>query len=191
MELHDGIMNKLYSTRLNLGILNKKIDETGIENRKKLIKDLQNIESEIRSLSHNLSTINIESNDYRALLHTLINSQNNLNKTHFDININDERKLTELDTVYKFNLYRIVQECIQNIQKHAKAENAIINIDIFNDLVSILISDDGIGFDTENKKAGIGLSNIKYRVKSLKGKVKYKSIIGEGTNVQVTLPLNT
>ena len=191
MELHDGIMNKLYSTRLNLGILNKKNDEQGIEDRKKLIKDLQNIEAEIRSLSHNLSKISLETNDYKDLLKTLINSQNSLNKTHFEININDERKLTELDTVYKFNLYRIVQECIQNIQKHAKAENAIINIDIFQDLVSILISDDGIGFDTENKKSGIGFNNIKYRVKSLKGKVKFKSSIGEGTNVQVTLPLNS
>lgn len=190
LELHDGVMNKLYSTRLNLGVLNKNIDTESIDSRKKLIKDLQNIEAEIRSLSHNLSTTdNDSSNDYKKLLTTLVNNQNSLQQTLFQIQINDEKKLTELDTIYKFNIYRIIQECIFNIQKHAKAETADILLHIFEQEIKLIIKDDGIGYNVEDKKEGIGISNIKYRLKTLNGKIKIKSELGNGTRIIVTIPI--
>lgn len=190
LELHDGVMNKLYSTRLNLGVLNKNIDTESIDSRKKLIKDLQNIEAEIRSLSHNLSATNTDSsNDYKKLLTTLVDNQNNLQQTLFKIQINDETKLTELDIIYKFNIYRIIQECIINIQKHAKAENADILLDIFEQEIKLIIKDNGIGYNVEDKKEGIGISNIKYRLKTLNGKIKIKSELGNGTRIIVTIPI--
>ena len=187
LELHDGIMNKLYSTRLNLGLLNKNSDEKSIDSRKLLIKDIQNIEAEIRAISHDLSSPTTDlMNDYKKLLYNLIETQKLISKTTYTIYISDEKKLSQLPPIIKFNIYRIVQEAILNIEKHANASEATIKFIFKTKDCLLLIQDDGIGL-LSAKKTGIGLDNIKQRVKLLKGKIE---IINEkGFLIKIIFPM--
>lgn len=187
-ELHDGIMNKIYGVRMNLGFFNSKIDAEIIEKRKEYIFELQNIENEIRTISHDLSEGSFfEGNDFNMLLLSLIENQKDISSTKFKY-VNDEAfEWSTIQNIYKINLYRIIQEAILNINKYANAENCEIKIQWKdNNLIKLTITDDGNGFDIKNKKNGIGLTNMKERANSLKGQFNIESKIGEGTKIEVT-----
>lgn len=192
-ELHDGIMNKIYGVRMNLGFFNSKINEKIIEKRKEYIFELQNIENEIRTISHDLSRSSfLEDNDFNALLSSLIENQKDISCTQFKY-LNDETfEWVAIQNIYKINLYRIIQEAILNVNKYANAKNCEVIIQRKNNnFLKLSITDDGEGFDIENKKSGIGLSNMKERANSLKGQFNIESKIGEGTKIEVLFNFQT
>lgn len=190
-ELHDGVMNKIYGVRMNLGFFNSKIDEKIIEKRKEYIFELQNIENEIRTISHDISRSSFfDGNDFNVLLVDLIENQKDISGIEFRY-INDGNfEWTTIQNIYKINVYRIVQEAILNINKYSNAKNCEVKIQRKNDNFLILsITDDGEGFDTKMKRTGIGLNNMKERANSLNGKFDIESKIGEGTRIEVILNL--
>jgi len=89
----------------------------------------------------------------------------------------------------KINLYRIIQEQMNNILKHAEAMLVDIIIELHGGMLSVMITDDGKGFDTAKKANGIGLSNIINRVESFDGKVKITSVPGNGCSVEIQIPV--
>jgi len=187
-ELHDGVMNKIYGVRMNLGFFNSKTDAAIIEKRKVYIHELQNIENEIRTISHDLSRGSFfDGNDFDVLLLSLIENQRDISGTQFKY-INDETfEWSTVQNIYKINLYRIIQEAILNINKYANAENCEVKIQCEeNNLLKLTITDDGNGFDIKNKRNGIGLNNMRERANSLKGQFNIESKIGEGTKIEVT-----
>jgi signal transduction histidine kinase len=86
------------------------------------------------------------------------------------------------------NLYRIIQEACHNIIKHAKAKKAEINILMDDKKINLSIIDDGIGLKPTTSENGIGLKNMKYRIKTLKGKFKISSQPNLGTSINITIP---
>ncbi|MFV5693086.1 ATP-binding protein [Flavobacterium sp. LT1R49] len=192
-ELHDGVMNKIYGVRMNLGFFNSLIDEKTIEKRKVYISELQNIESEIRMIAHDLSRGSFfEGNDFNVLLSSLIENQKEFTKTQFKY-VNDGMfEWTTVENIYKINLYRIIQEAILNINKYANAKKCEVIIQRKDDdILQLSITDDGAGFDMKSKKGGIGLTNMKERANSLKGQFNIESKIGEGTKIEVVFNLQT
>ncbi|MEP6805500.1 MAG: ATP-binding protein [Flavobacterium sp.] len=188
-ELHDGIMNKIYGVRMNLGFFNSKIEQEIIEKRKEYIFELQNIENEIRNISHDLSrTSFLDGNDFNILLLSLIENQKDISETKFRYITDTNFEWADIQNIYKINLYRIAQEAILNVNKYANAKNCEISIQKYKD-GSILMSivDDGQGFDIKSKKNGIGLTNIKERTDALKGEFYIESKIGIGTRIEITL----
>lgn len=190
-ELHDGVMNKVYGVRMNLGFFNSKTDEKTIEKRKQYIFELQNIENEIRTISHDLNQDSfLESNDFNTLLSNLIKSQNEISKTEFNYFVDERFEWEQVQNIYKINFYRIIQEALLNIHKYAKALKVDVKIDLIDkDVLQLSIIDDGAGFDINTAKRGIGLSNIKERTNSLKGNFEVKSKPGEGTEIIVTFTI--
>ena len=89
-------------------------------------------------------------------------------------------------------IYRIVQELINNIMKHASANNAIVQISKTKGQLALTVEDDGKGFDTSilNKTLGIGWANIQNRVEYLKGKLDINSVPGKGTSVYIEIKQN-
>ena len=87
------------------------------------------------------------------------------------------------------NLYRIVQEQLTNILKHAQASKVKILIRLTKKLIKLNISDNGKGFDMLTLKDGIGLENIKRRAEMFSGKCEIKSSPGNGCELMVELPL--
>jgi signal transduction histidine kinase len=192
-ELHDGIMNKIYGVRMNLGFFNSKIDRKIIEKRKEYIFELQNIENEIRNISHDLRRSSFfDSNDFNVLLFSLIENQNVISLTQFKYVIDENFEWSTIQNIYKINLYRIVQEALLNVNKYSNAQNCAVIINrIDDDFLKLTVTDDGNGFNIKKKKSGIGLSNMRERANSLKGQFNIKSKIGNGTKIEVIFNFQT
>lgn len=183
-ELHDGVMNKLASTRLNLYILQRRRDDKTIEKCIEHINEIQNIEKEVRSIAHELNNeVFNNSNNFKSILEELIQEQNKLFSTYCDLKIQDEINWESIDTKIKMNIFRIVQEALNNINKYAKATKAVITIKSDNAALFLSIEDNGIGFNIAKTKKGIGLKNMKERAHALKGNLIVNSVKNQGTTI--------
>lgn len=189
-ELHDGVLGRLFGARLNLDSLNKKNDELAIAGRDHYISELKFIEQDIREISHELSREKFALiNNFVAILTNLFEEQKNLSEaTDLKYSIDQAIKWDRVDNDLKINLYRIIQESLQNINKYAKAKNVSVNLLKDADHLHVTIMDDGVGFDTNKKSKGIGLQNITSRVETCKGTFEIKSIPGKGTTLTIDLP---
>lgn len=191
-ELHDGVLNKLYGTRLQLGILNASDKEEIKEKRLTYVDLLQEIEKEIRDISHDLhSDIFNGAFNFNSLLNNLINEQNELKVTHFSIKIDSTLAWENITGLVKITIYRIVQEAIQNVIKYANAKECRIEItNIDNKELQLTIEDNGVGFDINKKdNTGIGLKNMNDRAKTLSSKLKITSDLGTGTKIEVAFKI--
>ena len=191
-ELHDGVMNKLYGTRLQLGILNESDTDEVKAKRLTYVDLLQEIEKEIRDISHDLhSDIFNGAFNFNSLLNNLINEQNELKVTHFSIKIDSTLAWENITGLVKITIYRIVQEAIQNVIKHANAKECRIEIINFsNKELHLTIEDNGVGFDSNKKEnEGIGLKNMEERAKTINSKLNVTSELGKGTEIKVSFKI--
>ncbi len=190
-ELHDGIMNKLASTRLNLFVLTKRNDEETIKKCIGHINEIQNIEKEVRVIAHELSNDTFsEKGNFKTILTELLTEQNELYPANCIYEIDKDIVWENIDIEIKMNLYRILQEALNNCNKYANAENIYINIDKQEKIVTLQIIDDGEGFNTNKAKKGIGMKNMFQRTESVKGDFDITSEIGKGTKIIIKLPIN-
>lgn len=188
-ELHDGIMSKLTSTRLNLFILSKRTDQETIERCLKHIDGLQDIEKEIRTISHDLNRDSfLQANSFTSMLYSLIEDQKNYSDTNFVLEIEEHINWEKIDSIKKMHLYRIFQEALQNIRKYANATEVHARIQKEEDTICVEISDNGDGFDIEKSREGIGLKNMYSRTKSIQGSIKFKTAKGAGTTISLIFP---
>jgi signal transduction histidine kinase len=191
-ELHDGVLNKLYGTRMQLGILNESDEEEIKAKRLTYVDLLQEIEKEIRDISHDLpSNILKGTFNYINLLNSLINEQNELKTTNFLFKVDSTIAWENITGLVKITIYRIVQEALQNVIKYADAKVCsifIINAD--NKELYLSIEDNGVGFDVNKiENEGIGLKNIKERAEILNSKLILTSELGKGTKIEVVFTI--
>lgn len=192
MELHDGILNNIYAVRLNLEFINKKADEESILKRKEYIKELQKVETEIRGVSHDLSRNAIFQGDksFKTLLEFMINSQKNTFETQFDLDIDPDINWDALGNVAKVNVYRIIQEALQNVNKYSQAKHAHVTVKKEGERVLVKVNDDGVGFNPDKAKGGIGIKNLKKRASMLNGELSIESAPGRGSTIEVVFKLS-
>ncbi len=190
-ELHDGVQGRLQGSRMLLLGLNARSDEEAISERKKAIVVLKDIQEEVRAISHELSHAAYQKiNNFILSIKELIIS-NGENET-FEINFNfdDQFDWDALTGDMKINLYRIIQESIQNSIKHASCSTIDIDLSVENNTTKTTISDNGRGFVVKKGRKGIGMRNISSRVKKLNGTWEIDSQIGIGTTVTLLLPFH-
>jgi signal transduction histidine kinase len=182
MELHDGIVNSVFTTRFNLMQL-----ESGTEEKKKqLVEELEKVEKEIRRVSHDLvQNLHFEDKTVPEILGNLIAAQQNEFNTKFDLSVDKYIDWSLVSSEAKIHVYRIVQEALQNSNKYSKAKRCCVFIMKTADKITIRIWDNGIGFNPEKAKQGIGLRNIKERTKALNGIVNIISSPEKGTTIEV------
>ncbi len=188
-ELHDGVLSKLFGTRLNLDSLNHKNDTETAKKRTKYIDELKLIEQEIRQISHDLSSEIYDSNlGYTEVISNLISSQSEVGNLRYKFQNDSQISWESVSNKIKIHLYRILQEALQNINKHANANNVSVTFKrIGETLLQVHISDDGVGFDGNKTKSGIGLKNINSRVREIDGELYVDSKIGKGTNINISI----
>ena len=187
-ELHDSVLNKLYGTRLQLGILNSSNALEVKEKRLGFVDLLQEIEVEIRNISHDLHTDAIEDHlEYIHLLKDLIQEKNELATTHFSFSDTTELDWNTIDGLVKIAIYRIVQEALLNVIKYAEATVCTVTLTkIDNKKLQLLIEDNGKGFESSaNENDGIGLKNIQERARLAEAELTITSKLGEGTKIVV------
>jgi len=190
LELHDGILGRLFGTRISLGSLNAKDDVNSKKVREQYINELQSIEEEVRNISHELGLDNFDkTTSYSTMITNLLEEQSKITNFKYQIEEDDRIVWTDIPGHIKINIYRIIQESIQNINKYAQAENAILDFKKNDDRIILTIKDDGVGFDQDKRSSGIGLKNMKSRVTLLHGQFTINSIPGKGTSISVDVPL--
>lgn len=190
-ELHDGILGRLFGTRLSLDSYNLNEGHEAVQIRSKYISELKTIESDIRKISHDLNTDFMDGSGFMDILAELIENQTEAYQLEYEFDYTDDINWELVSNKTKINIYRMVQEALQNIYKHAKAKTLKISFQLKNDVICLAIIDDGIGFDSNRSKKGIGLKNIKSRVKELNGSVVFLSENDQGTTVTVKIPYTT
>lgn len=189
-DLHDGVLSRLFGARLSLDSLNESVLKNDINEREKNINELQSIEKEIREISHNLKSSTFNKNSsFKILIEELLNKQSKISNFKYQLAINKNIDWKKINNNIKINCYRILQEAIQNINKYSKAKKVNINITKIKGNLFISIEDNGVGFDTKFIDKGIGIKNIKSRIKDLNGKVNINSIQNKGTKIAIEIPL--
>jgi PAS domain S-box-containing protein len=183
-ELHDNVNQILAGTKLYLGLASK--DEfAGRGLIKSSLALVDNAIEEMRSLSKEQVTP-IKSIDLKDLIHSLIDKFNSASsiKTTAIYDLHNQY----IDDDLKLNIYRIIQEQMNNILKHSNAKHTLISLTDDQDSLYVSIKDDGKGFDTEQKRRGIGLVNMSNRVESFNGELIIDSSPGNGCEVRITIP---
>jgi signal transduction histidine kinase len=190
-ELHDGVLGRMFGVRISLDSLDKINEEEAAAKRKKYLTELKNIEEDIREISHDLNREKSELiNNFVLILNKLFENQQNTYPSKLITSFDSQIKWELVSNAVKINLYRIIQEALQNCNKYAKAKT--ITVEFKNEVNHLILSvfDDGIGFNPKKTKNGIGLHNIEYRVAECKGSVIIKSARGEGTMLLVKIPID-
>lgn len=191
-DLHDGVLGRMFGLRLNLDSLNSSTEEDAVQKRFELLNELKTIEQDIREISHDLNREKqVLINNFVSIVHNLLEEQ----KTSFEVNVNytiDENVVWDkVSNAIKINLYRILQEGLQNINKYANAKNILVEIKGNEENVYLKIQDDGIGFDVNKKSKGIGMQNMISRTHDCKGIIDIASKKGNGTKILITIPIET
>lgn len=189
-ELHDGVLGKMLGARMLLTGLNKKADEAAIAQRARAISALQEVEGEVRSISHELSHAAYQKihNFIHSIEDLLKSLQENTSIAH-SFSYDDTIDWDGLTGDIKINLYRMVQETLQNSVKHAQCKNVSVDFAKERNDLLITIADDGRGFSTKKGKKGIGMRNIASRIEKLGGFWDVTSTQGKGTTVLFRIPI--
>jgi signal transduction histidine kinase len=182
MELHDGIINSIFTTRFSL----MQLESEAVDKKQELVQELEKAEREIRRVSHNLKqNLLNEDKALPEILANLIKSQQNEFGTKFDLSVDKFIDWSLVSSDSKIHVYRIIQEALQNSNKYSKAKRCCVFLMKTGDKITIRIWDNGIGFNAEKAKQGIGMKNIKERTKVLKGVLKITSSSEKGTTIEI------
>lgn len=190
-ELHDEAGVAITATKFNCQMI-KELLKRGRMNEiepylESIIESSNRLSSELRKLFYNLSPANI---DEEGLVFAVTDYISKI-KAHasLDVGIDICADIEKNDIVIKTALYRVVQEAITNIIRHANASNVSLSLKKKQGKVSLVISDDGKGFDVKTAKENVyGLRGINQRINDLGGKFHINSAPGHGTSLKVDLP---
>lgn len=190
LDLHDGVMGRLSAIRMNLYPLIIKSDLENKEEFFRQLDDIQKVEKEIRGVAHDLNA-NLFSNEinFIAVVKDFFAKIKNYSEINFELQIGDSINWDLINNSIKINLYRILQEALQNIEKYADAKNVTVTMSQIGNQVFVILADDGKGFDTSLKKDGIGLQNMKTRMDELHGKFSIQSEPEKGTKISLIIPI--
>jgi len=196
-ELHDGINQLLVSVRYKLDSAKSKLLKRLPDDAINVIEDADDILSsgiqEVRRISRDLRPTLLDDLGLAAALDSL--SSDFAERTNIEVNIQNNSKDKRLPQEVETAFYRIVQEALTNIEKHAHtASHVILKMDKAKNRVTLSISNDGIGFDKTtldqtNPDRGLGLRNMIDRAELLEGHMTVNSAPDKGTTVIVNIPL--
>ena len=190
-ELHDGILGKLFGSRMGLGYLELQASTETQLKYESLLNELQHIEQEIRDVSHKLH-YNFSSVEVYFIKNIDLQLQEKSLLGNFSYKLQIDKKLSweNIASDIKLELYRILQECFQNILKHAKPSKVLLDFKLANKHLLVELVDDGIGFNTNQQFTGIGLKNIQVRAEKIGGSIQVLSEKTKGTTVQIKIPMS-
>lgn len=191
-ELHDSLGQNLsvIKNRAHLArqsALAQPDTATHLEAIERIVSDAI---TETRSLAHNLRPPHIDQIGLTDCLNGLIQEVSQSSDIRF------ERRLENVDDIFKdekaTNVYRIVQEALNNLVKHSRATNASVTLQRDVRTVQLRVADDGVGFDIHKmtSRRGLGLTSIAERARMLGGKLEVQSAPKKGTQLTVELPFS-
>lgn len=190
-DLHDGLGGMLSGIKLNLSAMKGNVilqqQDAGLF--AKSIEQLDNAISEMRRVAHNMMPESLLKFGLSQAVQDYCESLNEskvIQVTFKNLGLNER-----LENSVEIVLYRIIQELVNNVIKHANAKHVFIQLSKNEHLLTLTVEDDGKGFDVKSIEniRGFGLTNIQSRVDYLKGSLNIDSNIETGTSVFVEIPL--
>ena len=187
-DLHDGVGQTLSAALMNLNGLTSNIKEILASDKITLEKSLALVNEsydEVRTISHQMMPNALLKAGLSAAVREFLSKiDENQLKITLDISGFSKKLDDQLETV----LYRVIQESVNNVIKHAKASKLSIQMRKDDEGIYLAIEDNGVGFNPLQKKEGIGLQNIQSRILFIQGTVEYDSAPGKGTLVHIFIP---
>jgi PAS domain S-box-containing protein len=187
-ELHDNVNQQLTVAMMYIASAQQKMPE-GSELLKQSSAFILNAIEEIRKLSQSLVTPLIKHFGLSKAIEGLTEDISAVNTFHIDITA-DAFYEDDIKYDFKLNLFRIVQELMNNIIKHARARTVHIELTRSKEDIYLRITDNGVGFDLDQQRKGIGIYNIMSRADLYNGIVDIQTAPGKGCTISLTFPLN-
>lgn len=189
-DLHDGVGQMMSAAKMNLSAFENEIsfkDETQKVYFDKLIGLVDESCREIRSVSHQMMPNALLKSGLASAVKEFIDK---IDTKIIKINLYTEGLNERLDGNIETVLYRVIQECVNNVIKHSGADKLDISLIKDADGIAATVEDNGKGFDMNDKLKfeGIGLKNITSRIEFLKGSVDFDSSPGKGTLIAIHVP---
>ena len=193
-ELHDSIVQSLTNTIHKIEICTKIMDVDTVRCRLELhvvSKTIRDIIQEMRNIVYDLRPTSLDDIKLEKIL------EKEISKIRKSEILNVSYESIELSPMISLSILRIVQEACNNILKHARAENVLVQVEYEKDKIIVRIEDDGVGFiinDIQNLKkedgSGLGISMMKERVFLFAGRLEINSEPGKGTRILVEVPID-
>lgn len=189
-EIHDNVGQILSFSKFQLMTLKNHIaSEQGLELLSQSEKLVGKAIHDLRMLSHSLNAPLIEKLDLEDSIEKELNRIRNFR--NMDCTLNADGEPADLDTEKKLLIFRMIQEALQNILKHAEAKHVEVALRYDDHNLSVQVKDDGKGFEVMpgRENASIGLINMYNRADMLKGNLNIHSVIGEGSVITLNVPI--
>ena len=191
-DLHDGVGQLFSAVRLNLGGLLERIDlpdQADVVLAQKTIAMVDESCREVRTIAHQMMPNILLKTGLVSAVRDFINK---VDAQALKITLQSAGLNDPLDDNTGLVLYRVIQECVNNVIKHANASRLDIQLSRDEQGISLMVEDNGKGFDAgdKGKFEGIGLKNIITRLDYLKGTADFSSAPGKGTLVAIYIPLS-
>jgi PAS domain S-box-containing protein len=187
LELHDNINQVLTTTKLYMELCRDGIGDTA-EIMERCIRLTQDTINEIRSLSKRLSAPSLGNIRLQDSVKELTEAFAATGRLIVSLDL-DETGDGDVSSETHLAVYRILQEHMTNVLKHAKANNVKVLLSITRTSLLLKVTDDGAGFDLQQKRQGIGITNMITRAETAKGWLTLNSAPGCGCELVVTIPL--
>lgn len=181
-DLHDSVGQILSAIKINMSALQPNIKMENNERYDNIINMVDNACKEVRAISHNLMPNSLLKNGLVSAIKEFIGQ---INVDILKVQLNTAGLNQRLENNTEMVLYRVIQESVNNVIKHAQATSLEIQISKDEDGVSLTIEDNGKGFDTSQNAGGIGLHNLRSRIEFLKGEIDIQSSPGRGTLIAI------
>ncbi len=189
--LHDSVAQKMVVTKLNLEAFED--DFIGMsENQQKTYENIYSLVNEsfgeVRNLSHTMMPKEFYESGLKDAIKSFIDK---IDRRKLNIDLQMEGHFERVDTNLGFMIYRIIQECVQNTIKHAKATTLSIDLKAIHQKIIVEIKDNGVGFDTEkiSNSDSIGIKTMLSRIDYLKGEITIESKPANGTHIKFQIPI--
>jgi two-component system, NarL family, sensor kinase len=189
-DLHDGVGQMMSAAKMNLSAFESEINFATPERKIAFEKIIQLVDEgckEVRNVSHQMMPNALLKQGLASAIKEFIDKiDNSIIKVTLHTEGLNERMNSNTETV----LYRVIQECVNNVIKHSYANTLDIALIKDKDGIAVTIEDNGRGFDSNNKMnfEGIGLKNIISRIGYLKGNIEFDAAPGKGTLVAIHIP---
>jgi len=190
-DLHDGVGQLMSAAKMNLSVVAGELSFASEDQRSAFDKAIALVDEgcrEVRTVSHNIMPNALLKSGLSSAIREFISK---IDQRIINVNLYSEGLNERINGNLESVLYRIVQECVNNVIKHAGATQLDISLIRDEEGISLTIEDNGRGFNIHDKMnpEGIGLKNIRSRAEYLKGIAEWNTAPGQGTVVMVHVPL--
>ncbi|HZY79324.1 MAG TPA: ATP-binding protein [Cyclobacteriaceae bacterium] len=183
-DLHDGLVQVLGAAKMSLQSVGPDSDKLLLQKHIRSASDIMDeAVTEARSISHQILPYSLLKDGLIPALEELFaRSLASFDFQHdgYELHVNEQTSI---------NIYRIAQELVNNVQKHAESAHVSVSLKAIGSQLKFIFSDNGKGYDTTRSTTGAGLSNMATRAGLLGGTIEVRSVIGKGTTTELTVPL--